>query len=92
MNGRRSPASLYEYDLATYDSGDTFQHEDAEGFVKLWGLGIATWAARQGSRHRRLALGAARLVTLWEGRLGEPAAKAMALVREPVLRQAARGR
>ena len=41
MNGRRSPVSLYEYGLATYDSGDTFRHEDAEGFVRLWGLGLA---------------------------------------------------
>jgi argininosuccinate synthase len=49
VNGRRSPVSLYEYGLATYDSGDTFHHEDAEGFVRLWGLGLATWASRQGS-------------------------------------------
>jgi argininosuccinate synthase len=49
VNGRRSPVSLYEYELATYDSGDKFRHEDAEGFVRLWGLGLATWAARQGS-------------------------------------------
>jgi argininosuccinate synthase len=48
VNGRRSPVSLYEYGLATYDSGDTFHHEDAQGFVKLWGLGIATWSTRQG--------------------------------------------
>ncbi len=52
VNGRRSPASLYEYDLATYDSADKFHHQDAEGFVRLWGLGIQTWAARQGSRPR----------------------------------------
>jgi argininosuccinate synthase len=50
VNGRRSPVSLYEYGLATYDSGDTFRHEDAEGFVRLWGLGLATWASRQGTR------------------------------------------
>ena len=46
--GRRSPVALYDRSLATYDSGDAFHHEDAEGFVRLWGLGIATWAARQG--------------------------------------------
>ena len=45
--GRRSPISLYDHDLATYDASDTFRHEDAEGFVRLWGLGVATWAARQ---------------------------------------------
>jgi argininosuccinate synthase len=46
--GRRSPVSLYDHGLATYDATDTFEHADAEGFVKLWGLGVATWAARQG--------------------------------------------
>ncbi len=48
--GRRSPVALYDRGLATYETGDTFRHEDAEGFVRLWGLGIATWAARQGER------------------------------------------
>jgi argininosuccinate synthase len=46
--GRRSPVGLYVYDLATYDAADAFNHLDAEGFVRLWGLGIQTWAARQG--------------------------------------------
>ena len=45
--GRRSPHSLYDYGLATYDAADTFKHADSEGFVKLWGLGIQTWAAKQ---------------------------------------------
>ncbi|HUC36659.1 MAG TPA: argininosuccinate synthase [Acidimicrobiales bacterium] len=45
--GRRSPVSLYDHGLATYDAEDTFDHSDAEGFVRLWGLGVATWAARQ---------------------------------------------
>ena len=45
--GRRSDWSLYDYGLATYDAADTFNHADSEGFVKLWGLGIQTWAARQ---------------------------------------------
>jgi argininosuccinate synthase len=46
--GRRSPVALYDHDLATYDASDSFRHEDAEGFVRLWGLGVATWSARQG--------------------------------------------
>jgi argininosuccinate synthase len=46
--GRRSPVALYDHGLATYDATDTFRHEDAEGFVRLWGLGVATWSARQG--------------------------------------------
>jgi argininosuccinate synthase len=46
--GRRSPHALYDYGLATYDSADRFRHDDAAGFVRLWGLGVETWAARQG--------------------------------------------
>ena len=49
--GRRSTLSLYDHGLATYDNTDTFRHEDAEGFVRLWGLGVATWSAVQESRH-----------------------------------------
>ena len=45
--GRRSPVSLYDHGLATYDASDTFRHQDAEGFVRLWGLGVATWSAVQ---------------------------------------------
>lgn len=45
--GRRSPVGLYDYALATYEAEDSFDHVHAEGFVKLWGLGLATWAAKQ---------------------------------------------
>jgi len=38
VTGRRSDASLYDYDLATYDEGDTFDQSLAKGFVELWGL------------------------------------------------------
>jgi argininosuccinate synthase len=38
VTGRRSAASLYDYSLATYDSGDTFDQDLAKGFVELWGL------------------------------------------------------
>jgi argininosuccinate synthase len=48
--GRRSEVALYDYDLATYEAADRFQHQHAEGFVRLWGLGIETWAARQARR------------------------------------------
>ncbi|MHB8670077.1 MAG: argininosuccinate synthase, partial [Acidimicrobiales bacterium] len=46
--GRRSEVGLYVHDLATYDSADRFRHQDAEGFVALFGLGIETWSRRQG--------------------------------------------
>jgi argininosuccinate synthase len=45
--GRRSEVGLYDYSLATYEAADRFRHQDAEGFVRLWGLGVATWAAKQ---------------------------------------------
>jgi argininosuccinate synthase len=48
VTGRRSPHSLYDYGLATYDAADSFRHEDSEGFVRLWGLGIETWSGIQG--------------------------------------------
>ncbi len=38
VTGRRSEASLYDFDLATYDEGDTFDQTLAKGFVELWGL------------------------------------------------------
>jgi len=50
--GRRSPVGLYDYGLATYEAGDRFRHQDAEGFVRLWGLGVETWAARQANTGR----------------------------------------
>jgi argininosuccinate synthase len=48
VTGRRSEHSLYDHGLATYDAGDSFRHEDSEGFVRLWGLGIETWSSTQG--------------------------------------------
>jgi argininosuccinate synthase len=38
VNGRRSEASLYDYNLATYDAEDTFDQKLAKGIVELWGL------------------------------------------------------
>src|SRR5918995_643652 len=36
--GRRSESTLYDYALATYDTGDTFDQSLSRGFVQLWGL------------------------------------------------------
>ncbi len=46
VTGRRSEASLYDFGLATYDSGDTFDQSLAKGFVQLWGLPSRLAAAR----------------------------------------------
>jgi argininosuccinate synthase len=46
VNGRRSQSSLYEYAMATYDSGDQFDQSLAKGFVDIWGLSSKMAAAR----------------------------------------------
>jgi argininosuccinate synthase len=46
VTGRRSDASLYVYDLATYDAGDTFDQSLAKGFVELWGMPSKIAASR----------------------------------------------
>jgi argininosuccinate synthase len=48
--GRESPHSLYRYDLATYDEGDTFDQSAAVGFIHLWGLPARTQARMQGKK------------------------------------------
>ena len=45
--GRRSPYSLYDYNLATYDEADTFDHKAAKGFIDLWGLPVKVWARQR---------------------------------------------
>jgi argininosuccinate synthase len=51
VTGRRSEASLYDYGLATYDTGDSFDQALAKGFIELWGLPSKIAA----SRDRRVA-------------------------------------
>jgi len=47
VNGRWSPYSLYDHELATYGAGDQFDYRAAEGFITLWGLPLRTQARRQ---------------------------------------------
>lgn len=44
VTGRKSDFSLYDYDLATYDAADTFNHQSAKGFIDLYGLSTRVWA------------------------------------------------
>jgi len=46
--GRKSPASLYSYGLATYDKGDEFDQSASSGFIHIWGLPVRTQAQVQG--------------------------------------------
>jgi argininosuccinate synthase len=45
--GRKSPYSLYDYGLATYDKGDVFDHTASPGFIHIWGLPVRTQAKAQ---------------------------------------------
>jgi len=52
VTGRRSQSSLYDFALATYDQGDTFDQSLAKGFVELWGL-PSKIAAQRDLKHLR---------------------------------------
>lgn len=47
--GRKSPYSLYDLSLATYDEGDVFDQSAALGFIHIWGLPVITQAQVQRS-------------------------------------------
>ncbi|MEV5649927.1 argininosuccinate synthase [Nocardia sp. NPDC052254] len=46
VNGRRSEESLYDFNLATYDEGDSFDQSLAKGFVQIHGLSSKVAARR----------------------------------------------
>ncbi|WP_327140776.1 argininosuccinate synthase [Nocardia sp. NBC_01327] len=50
VNGRRSDESLYDFNLATYDAGDTFDQSLAKGFVQIHGLSSKVAARRDLSK------------------------------------------
>ena len=38
VTGQKSATSLYDFSLATYDTGDTFDQSLSKGFIELWSL------------------------------------------------------
>jgi len=50
--GRRSPNSLYDYELATYESADVFDHRAADGFTKIYGLPLKVIGRRRARRNK----------------------------------------
>ncbi|MCI1935788.1 MAG: argininosuccinate synthase [Bifidobacteriaceae bacterium] len=46
VTGRRSDASLYDFNLATYETGDTFDQHASNGFIEIYGLPSKVAAAR----------------------------------------------
>jgi len=53
VTGRKSDESLYDFDLATYDTGDTFDQSMAKGFIELWALPSKIAAKRDASRDKK---------------------------------------
>lgn len=45
-NGTTSPYSLYSESLASFTTGDMYDHHDAEGFITLWGLPLKVRAMK----------------------------------------------
>jgi argininosuccinate synthase len=50
---RRADVSLYREDLATFGASETYDHADAAGFIRLFGLPIRAAAAAQAERAGR---------------------------------------
>ena len=46
--GRKSPFSLYDYGLATYDRDTTFDEKASAGFIEIDTLSLKTWAKVRG--------------------------------------------
>jgi argininosuccinate synthase len=44
--GETSPYTLYNESLASFTTGDMYDHHDAEGFITLWGLPLQVRAMR----------------------------------------------
>ncbi|SEC90278.1 argininosuccinate synthase [Streptomyces melanosporofaciens] len=46
VTGRKSQESLYDFNLATYDSGDTFDQSLSKGFIEIFGMSSKIAAKR----------------------------------------------
>ncbi|HEY8914479.1 argininosuccinate synthase [Lacisediminihabitans sp.] len=49
VTGQKSAESLYDFDLATYDTGDTFDQSLSKGFIEIWSLPSKISARREAS-------------------------------------------
>ncbi|WP_042418530.1 argininosuccinate synthase [Streptacidiphilus anmyonensis] len=46
VDGRKSSESLYDFNLATYDTGDTFDQSMSKGFIEIFGMSSKIAAKR----------------------------------------------
>jgi len=52
--GRESPYALYQPSYATFGKENVYNQKDAEGFIRLYGLGIKIGAALEAARQREI--------------------------------------
>ena len=46
VDGRRTDTGLYDFNLATYETGDTFDQSSSRGFIEIYGMQSKLAAAR----------------------------------------------
>jgi argininosuccinate synthase len=51
--GTTSPYSLYDEDIASFTTGDLYDHHDAEGFINLFGLSTKVRALKAQARNNK---------------------------------------
>ncbi len=51
--GTTSPYSLYDEDIASFTTGDLYNHHDAEGFINLFGLSTKVRAMKAQAREQK---------------------------------------
>lgn len=56
VTGRRSDTSLYDFNLATYETGDTYDQSHARGFIEIFGMTSKLAAARDAKYGRGLVI------------------------------------
>ena len=56
--GTTSPYSMYSESIASFTTGELYNHKDAEGFINLFGLSLKVRAMKQGS-YEKLEIGRA---------------------------------
>ncbi|MPV38380.1 argininosuccinate synthase [Georgenia subflava] len=61
VTGRRSEQSLYDFNLATYDTGDAYDQSQAKGFIEIFGMTSKLSAARDVTFGNGVDLGAGKL-------------------------------
>ena len=75
VNGRRSAESLYDFNLATYDEGDSFDQSAARGFVYVHGLVVQARRPPGPGRRRNMSTNQG---SLWGGRFADGPSDALA--------------